>query len=31
MTGWVGNIEVATTGNMHFREVLFTGATMQPR
>jgi len=29
MTGWVGNIEEATTGNTSFREVLFTGATMQ--
>lgn len=29
MTGWVGNIEEATTGNTYFREVLFTGATMQ--
>ena len=29
MTGWVGNIEEATTSNTYFREVLFTGATMQ--
>ena len=29
MTGWIGNIEEATTGNTYFREVLFTGATMQ--
>ncbi len=29
MTGWVGNIEEAATGNTYFREVLFTGATMQ--
>jgi mannose-6-phosphate isomerase-like protein (cupin superfamily) len=29
MTGWVGNIEEATTGNTYFREVLFTGASMQ--
>ncbi|HEX6249436.1 MAG TPA: cupin domain-containing protein [Nocardioidaceae bacterium] len=29
MTGWVGNIEEATTGNGYFREALFTGATMQ--
>lgn len=29
MTGWVGNIEEATTGNTSFREVLFTGTTMQ--
>jgi mannose-6-phosphate isomerase-like protein (cupin superfamily) len=29
MTGWVGNMEEATTGNTYFREVLFTGATMQ--
>ena len=29
MTGWVGNIEEATTDNTYFREVLFTGATMQ--
>lgn len=29
MTGWVGNIEEATTGNDHFREVLFTGGSLQ--
>ena len=29
MTGWIGNIDEATTGNTYFREVLFTGATMQ--
>ena len=29
MTGWVGNIEEATTGNTYFREVLFTGTGMQ--
>ena len=29
MTGWIGNIEEATTGNTYFREVLFTDATMQ--
>jgi mannose-6-phosphate isomerase-like protein (cupin superfamily) len=29
MTGWVGNIEEATTRNTYFREVLFTGAAMQ--
>ena len=29
MTGWVGNIEEATTGNTYFRKVLFTGERMQ--
>ena len=29
MTGWVGNIEEATTGNGSFRKVLFTGANVQ--
>lgn len=29
MTGWVGNIEEATTGNDHFREALFTGGSLQ--
>lgn len=29
MTGWVGNIEEATTGNSHFREALFTGGSLQ--
>lgn len=29
MTGWVGNIEEATTANENFRTVLFTGTTMQ--
>lgn len=29
MTGWVGDIEEATTGNTNFRTVLFTGQNMQ--
>lgn len=29
MTGWVGNIEEATTDNHDFREALFTGRNMQ--
>lgn len=29
MTGWVGNIEEATTGNTYFRKVLFTAEHMQ--
>ncbi len=29
MTGWVGNIEEATTGNTYFREALFTGTALQ--
>ena len=29
MTGWVGNIEQATTENTNFRTVLFTGANIQ--
>lgn len=29
MTGWVGDIEKATTGNTNFRTVLFTGQNMQ--
>ena len=29
MTGWVGDIEQATTGNTNFRTVLFTGQHMQ--
>jgi mannose-6-phosphate isomerase-like protein (cupin superfamily) len=29
MTGWVGNIEEATTGNTSFREALFTGGNLQ--
>jgi mannose-6-phosphate isomerase-like protein (cupin superfamily) len=29
MTGWVGNVEQATTGNTNFRTVLFTGANIQ--
>ena len=29
MTGWVGNIEEATTGNTYFREALFTGSALQ--
>ena len=29
MTGWVGNVETATTENENFRTVLFTGANIQ--
>jgi mannose-6-phosphate isomerase-like protein (cupin superfamily) len=29
MTGWVGNIEQATTENANFRTVLFTGGNIQ--
>jgi mannose-6-phosphate isomerase-like protein (cupin superfamily) len=29
MTGWVADIEQATTGNTYFRQVLFTGGAMQ--
>jgi mannose-6-phosphate isomerase-like protein (cupin superfamily) len=29
MTGWVGNVEAATTDNETFRTVLFTGANIQ--
>ncbi|MBK5222788.1 MAG: cupin domain-containing protein [Acidimicrobiia bacterium] len=29
MTGWIGNIEEATTANTNFRTVLFTGEHMQ--